>query len=330
MNIEFLAGVDSLKLSYDRVLVTGGAGFIGSHTVDALMQEGVSVWVLDDLSTGSLRNLREWRNESKLHFRHGSTLQLKVVETLTQKVDGIIHLAAIVSPYYSVKRPLVVNAVNVTGTLNVLTAALKEEIQRVVFASSSSVYGDQTILPITEGNPLHPVTPYGASKLSGEKYCEAYNHTYGVGMISLRYFNVYGERQSANPYSGVIAIFSKQLSRSVKPKIYGDGSQTRDFIHVSDVVAANIRALKAEKGVAGAFNIGTGRPISINYLSTLLAKIARKPNITATHSAARTGDIRDSYADVTRAKHALGFEARVELEQGLTSLLKSNQLQAAR
>ena len=310
-------------MDYDKILVTGGAGFIGSHTVDALMKEGTTVWVLDDLSTGSLRNLRTEKKNRKLHFLRGSTVQANVVKALIQKVDAIIHLAAIVSPYYSVKRPQVVNAVNVTGTMNVLNAALREKIQKVVFASSSSVYGEQTRLPIAEDNPLHPITPYGASKLSGEKYCEAYNCTYGLSTISLRYFNVYGERQSANPYSGVIAIFSKQLHRGVKPTIYGDGSQTRDFIHVSDVVRANLNALKANVRAGSAFNVGTGRAISINELSSLLAKLAGKPDITPTHTSARKGDIRDSYADISQAKEALRFEPKVKLEQGLKSLVNS-------
>lgn len=310
-----------LKSTYDKVLVTGGAGFIGSHTVDALLNQGTSVWVLDDLSTGSLRNLQTWRSDSKFHFRRGSTLQPKVVAALTQQVEAIIHLAAIVSPYYSVKKPLVVNAVNVSGTLNTLNAALKAKTQRVVFASSSSVYGDQTLLPIAEDNPLHPITPYGASKLSGEKYCEAYHRTYGLGAVSLRYFNVYGERQSANPYSGVIAIFSKQLRKGVKPTIYGDGSQTRDFIHVSDVVRSNLNALNANVGASQAFNIGTGQAITIIELSSLIAKLAGKPEITPTRSSPRPGDIRNSYADITRAKKALGFEPKVNLENGLKSLV---------
>jgi len=301
--------------------VTGGAGFIGSHTVDALLKEGTSVWVLDDLSTGSLRNLRRWKKDRKFRFRRGSTLRADMVEALTRKVDAVIHLAAVVSPYYSIEKPKVVNAVNVTGTINVLNAALKAKTQRVVFASSSSVYGDQTLLPIAEDNPLHPITPYGASKVSGEKYCEAYNRTYRLSTVSLRYFNVYGERQRANPYSGVIAIFSKQLKRGVRPKIFGDGSQTRDFIHVSDVVRANLQALKAT--ASDAFNIGTGRPTSISELSSLLGRLAGRPDISLEYSAARSGDIHDSYANVAKAREALRFQAQVDLNDGLATLVKS-------
>jgi len=310
-------------LDYDDVLVTGGAGFIGSHTVDALLGADVAVWVLDDLSTGTLRNLRAWKKNKRLHFRHGSTLQRNLVRSLVHRVDAVIHLAAVVSPYYSVKKPELVNAVNVNGTLNILNASLRQKIQRLVFASSSSVYGDQKVLPITEDNPLHPITPYGASKLSGEKYCGAYNRTYDLSTVALRYFNVYGERQSANPYSGVIAIFSNQLKRGLRPKIFGDGLQTRDFIHVSDVVNANLLALSTGKGVGEAFNVGTGRSTTINDLALLLARLNNKPKTSPTHASAREGDIHDSYASIARAREILRFQAKVELNVGLHSLLRS-------
>jgi len=308
-------------MKFDNLLITGGAGFIGSHTADAVFHDGASAWILDDLSTGSLRNLRRWRSERKFHFRHGSTLQPKLVEALARKTDAIIHLGAVVSPFLSVKKPEIVNAVNVTGTMNVLNAAVKAKCHRVVFASSSSVYGDQTLLPITEDNPLHPVTPYGASKLAGEKYCEAYSRTYGLSTIALRYFNVYGPRQSANPYSGVIAIFSKRLSEGRRPVIYGDGAQTRDFIHVSDVVRANLLALENTE-VNAAFNVGTGRRTSINELACVLANLAGKPNISPTHSPARAGDISHSYADVSKVKQVLGFEAKMVLNEGLKPLVR--------
>jgi UDP-glucose 4-epimerase len=304
-------------------LVTGGAGFIGSHTVDALLNEGVKVWVLDDLSNGTLRNLHVWRKNPKLHFRKGNIANRKVIESLAKKVDAIVHLAALVSPYISVKKPEVVNAVNVTGTLNVLNASVKNKVQRVVFASSSSVYGNQSLLPISEDSPLHPVTPYGVSKLAGEKYCGAYYCTYGLSTIALRYFNVYGVRQSANPYSGVIAIFARHLSKGLRPTIYGDGEQTRDFIHVSDVVTANLQALQASVGAGETFNVGTGRATKISELSSLLAELVNRTQISPTHSPERAGDIRHSYADMTRAREILGFQPKVELKQGLKSLIDS-------
>ncbi len=312
-----------MKFSYDTVLVTGGAGFIGSHTVDALLNEGKEVWVLDDLSSGSIRNLHAWRKNPRFHFRKNSVTRYKIIESLAKKVEAIVHLAAVVSPYVSVKKPEIVNEVNVSGTLNVLRAAVKNEVQRVVFASSSSVYGNQNILPISEDNPLHPITPYGVSKLSGEKYCGAYYRTYELSTISLRYFNVYGEKQTASPYSGVIAIFANRLSQGAQPTIYGDGNQSRDFIHVSDVVNANLRALRTDGGIGEAFNIGTGEATTINRLFSLLAELLRRPDISPVHANARPGDIRQSYTNILRARNVLGFQPKVELKRGLQLLISS-------
>jgi nucleoside-diphosphate-sugar epimerase len=306
-----------------RILVTGGAGFIGSHTVDRLLEGNAEVWVLDDLSSGSLNNLRLLKRKSNFHFKRGTVAQYRVLESLTKKADAVIHLAALVSPYLSVKKPEVVNEVNVSGTLNVLRAALKNKLQKVVFASSSSVYGNQNILPISEDNPLHPVTPYGVSKLAGEKYCGAYYLSHGLNTVSLRYFNVYGERQSANPYSGVIAIFAKYISKGMRPTIYGNGEQTRDFIHVSDVVTANVQALGSTVRAGEAFNVGTGRATNISGLFSLLAELVGRPEITPSHSDERAGDIRDSYANMTRAREVLGFQPQVELKEGLKLLINS-------
>jgi len=197
----------------------------------------------------------------------------------------------VVSPYLSVKKPEMVNEANVSGTMNVLRAAVKKNIKRVVFASSSSVYGNQNMLPISESNPLTPVTPYGASKLSAEKYCAAFHQTCNLSTISLRYFNVYGERQSPNPYSGVIAIFTDRLSKGQRPTIHGDGEQTRDFIHVSDVVKANIRALETKKGIGEAFNVGTGQATSVNRLHSALAELLGKSDVSPLYARARPGDI---------------------------------------
>ena len=311
-------------MSYDKVLVTGGAGFIGSHTVDALLEEGSKVWVLDNLSTGTVRNLRRWKNDPKFHLRKNSVTRYGVVDSLVGKVDAVVHLAAIVSPFLSVRKPERVNEVNVSGTLNILRAAVKRKIKRIVFASSSSVYGNQTALPISESNPLEPITPYGASKLSAEKYCGTFHQSYGLSTISVRYFNVYGERQSANPYSGVIAIFANRLSKGQRPTIYGDGEQTRDFIHVSDVVKANLQALETERGIGEAFNIGTGRATSIKQLSALLADLMGKPSILLVRSEERRGDIKHSYANIGKARNLLRFKPNVELKQGLNLLVHSS------
>jgi len=312
-----------MGLTYDRVMVTGGAGFIGSHTVDALLQNGQRVWVLDDLSSGSLQNLNRWKKDSRLHFKRGDIARYKVVASLAGKVEAIVHLAALVSPNVSIQRPELAHQINVSGTMNVLRAGVRHRIQRTVFASSSSVYGNAESVKISEDAKLDPVTPYGASKLAAEKYCRAFHESYGLETISLRYFNVYGARQSSNPYSGVIAIFTKRLLRGLAPTIYGDGRQTRDFVHVSDVVNANLLALKATKGVGDALNIGTGRATTIMQLYRMLTQLRGREDIFPTFARARAGDIGASCADIANARATIGFKPKVPLRSGLQLLIES-------
>jgi UDP-glucose 4-epimerase len=310
-----------VALKYDRVLVTGGAGFIGSHTVDALLEQGVQTWVLDDLSSGSLSNLKRWRRCREFRFTQGSVVNRRIVEAHARRVDAIVHLAAVVSPYISVHNPDRVNEVNVTGTLNVLTAGIKHDVNRIVFASSSSVYGNQGSGRMRETAPRRPITPYGVSKLAGEEYCRVFHNSHGLPTISLRYFNVYGERQSSNPYSGVIAIFAKQLANRRRPIIYGNGSQTRDFVHVSDVARANLLALQSSRGLGEAFNIGTGRAISILQLHQMLSELVGRTHLKPIFRAHRPGDIRNSCADMRSTERILRFRTEVELRNGLHDLI---------
>jgi len=302
-------------------MVTGGAGFIGSHTVDALLQSGLRVWVLGDLSSGLLSNLSQWKKNPNLHFKRGDVTKYKTVASLAPKVEAIIHLAALVSPNISIQKPELAHQVNVSGTMNVLRAGVKHSIRRIVFASSSSVYGDaEERSKINENAKLDPITPYGASKLAAEKYCQAFCKSYGLGTISLRYFNVYGARQSSNPYSGVIAIFAQRLLKGLPPIIYGDGLQTRDFIHVSDAVNANLLALRSTKETGEAVNIGTGRATTIEGLYHLLARLMARDRISPRFADARPGDIRASCADIAKARMSLGFEPRIPLRSGLRLL----------
>jgi UDP-glucose 4-epimerase len=306
-----------MQLTYDRILVTGGAGFIGSHTVDALLENNVRVFVLDDLSTGSFANLQQRKNTHDLTFVRGSVVNYKRVEALARRTDAIIHLAAVVSPFISTRQPMLTNMVNVSGTLNVLEAGRRAHAKRVVYSSSSSVYGNLRSNKISENSPLNPITPYGISKLAAEKYCHAYCTEYGLSTVSLRYFNVYGERQSSNPYSGVIAIFAKRLLAGLPPKIRGDGEQSRDFIHVSDVVAANLLALRSPKATGTTVNIGTGIRTKIKTLASTLSALTGRLEIQAVNISRRPGDIRDSCADISDALKLLGFHPKVSLLEGL-------------
>jgi UDP-glucose 4-epimerase len=310
-------------MEYDRILVTGGAGFIGSHTVEALLKSNVKTWILDDLSSGSTRNLSGCKHNSRLRFVRGSIADFQKVQALVRKVDAIVHLAAQISPFVSMTYPQTTNATNVDGTLNILRAAVKEKIQKVVFASSSSVYGDVKSRYVNEELPTNPITPYGASKLAAEKYCGAFYRSYGIPTISLRYFNVYGERQSSNPYSGVIAIFTRALVDHRRPIIYGDGYQTRDFVHVSDVAKANVKALENETGYGEAFNVGTGKATTVKHLFELLRQVTRRPEIQPILRKQRAGDIRDSCADMMRTRSRLRFAPNVDLKTGLTQLIES-------
>ena len=310
-------------MTFDRILVTGGAGFIGSHLVDALLENEVKVRVLDDLSSGSFANLTRWKNNRNMKVARGSVINYRKVRALAENTDAIIHLAAVVSPVVSMRHPESTNSVNVAGTMNILRAGLAAETKRVVYASSSSVYGNVPSHRISETAPLNPITPYGVSKLAAEKYCQAFYSAYGLSTVSLRYFNVYGERQLSNPYSGVIAIFASRLFAGLRPQVYGDGKQIRDFIHVSDVVRATLLALEENSVRGKTLNVGTGKPTTINKLATTVAALAGKRNTRPTYTAPRPGDIRKSCADISMATKVLGFRPKTTLRHGLRQLIES-------
>src|SRR5579862_8719223 len=283
-----------------QYLVTGGAGFIGSNTVDELVRRGHGVTVLDDLSAGKEANLEKVRQQ--ITFIRGSITDREAVAKACQGADYVLHLAARTSVPRSVKQPLETNQINVDGTLNVLVAARDAGVRRVVFASSSSIYGDTPTLPKHEGMPPAPISPYGVSKLVGELYGGVFYRVYGLEFVSLRYFNVFGPRQDpGSPYSGVLSLFIAAVRNGTSPTVYGDGEQSRDFTFVENVVAANLQACVAP-GVAGlAMNLGTGGRYTLNHTLRLLEKFSGRP-VQASYTAPREGDIRDSQADTTLAR----------------------------
>lgn len=298
-----------------RYLVTGGAGFIGSNTVDELVRRGHGVVVLDDLSAGKEENLAEVRN--KITFVKGSITDLEAVQKVCHQADYVIHLAARTSVPRSVKDPVDTNRINVDGTLNVLVAARDNKVKRVVYAASSSAYGETPTLPKLEAMQPQPISPYGVSKYVGELYAQTFGRCYGLENVCLRYFNIFGPRQDPDsPYSGVLSRFAAAFLDDVQPTIYGDGEQTRDFTYVDNAVQANLLACEAPAISGGVFNIGIGKSITLNQTMELFRRISGK-QIAANHDAPREGDIRDSLADISRAKELLGYEPSVLFEDGL-------------
>lgn len=298
-----------------RFVVTGGAGFIGSNTVDELMRRGHSVVVLDDLSAGKEENLADVRN--KISFIKGSITDLETVRKAMHEADYVLHLAARTSVPRSVKDPIETNRINVDGTLNVLLAARDAKVKRVVFAASSSAYGETPTLPKVETMQPAPISPYGVTKYVGELYAQTFGRVYGLENVSLRYFNVFGPRQDPNsPYSGVLSKFCTAFLESTQPVIYGDGEQSRDFTYVENVVQANLLACEAPNASEKVFNVGTGNRFTLNQTVALLQRIAGE-NLESKYEPPRDGDILHSQADITQSRAVLGYNPTVEFEEGL-------------
>jgi nucleoside-diphosphate-sugar epimerase len=306
-----------------RFLVTGGAGFIGSNLVEAILRQGDDARALDDFSTGRRENLTEtglWASSGGGSFEliEGD---IRDADTCRQAVDGVdfvLHQAAIPSVQRSVQDPVTTNGVNVTGTLNLLTAARAAGVRRFVFASSSSLYGESETLPKVETMPPAPISPYGLQKLAGESYCRLFHALYGMPTVALRYFNVFGPRQDpGSEYSAVIPKFVTAIREDRSPTIYGDGEQTRDFTHIANAVRANLLACEAAEDALGeAYNAACGDRISLNQLVEILAKLAGK-SVRPEYGPERPGDIKHSLADIGKATDKLGYRIEVDVHEGL-------------
>jgi UDP-glucose 4-epimerase len=298
-----------------KVLVTGGGGFIGSNLVAALVHRGDDVRVLDNFSTGSRGNLADIADE--VEIVEGELRSYERVHAATRGVEVVFHQGALPSVPRSVQDPLTTSAVNVEGTLNVLLAARDEGIRRVVFASSSSVYGSSGELPRVETQNPDPISPYGVSKLAAERYCVSFARVYSLETVALRYFNVFGPRQDpSSQYAAVVPRFVTAIAAREPIEVYGDGAQVRDFTYVSNVVDANLVAADAP-GVGGeVLNVATGRATSVDQLANTIG-VALGQDVRREHRPERAGDVRDSWANVTRARERLGWEPRIGLEEGL-------------
>lgn len=310
-----------MPLAFSEILVTGGAGFIGSHLVDRLLNEGFRVRVVDNLSTGEKENLAQHHSKKSFQFIEGDIRDFDLVKKIVKGVDAVLHEAALVSVTRSVENPLLSNEVNVTGTVNLLKACVDAHVKRFVFASSCSVYGDTETLPNHENLMLMPLSPYAADKVAAENYVKVFHDVYGLETTRLRYFNVYGPRQKHGPYSGVISIFINRLLENKPLIIYGDGEQTRDFVNVKDVVEANMLALSKRNAVGEVFNISTGEATTINTLAKTIQKILGK-TAEPVYDEPRPGDIRHSYADISKARKSMEYKPKVQLENGLKELIK--------
>jgi len=302
-----------------RVLITGGAGFIGSHLAERLVEKDHEVILLDNLSTGKIENIANFANCVK--FVKEDIRNTEALQRLCVGCDLIYHEAAVVSVPYSVEHPQETHDVNLQGTLNVLQAARSHGVKRVVFACSAAIYGEDPRLPKQEDMAPSPISPYGVEKITGEYYLGVFNKLYGVETVSLRYFNVFGPRQDPrSPYSGVISIFMDRLLNRQTPTLFGDGEQYRDFVYVSNVVDANLLAGSIPEAAGRCYNIGCGQRTSLNELLRLLGRLTHQ-ELRAEHLPPRAGDIRESIADISRAQSELGYHPSVGVEEGLGRLL---------
>jgi nucleoside-diphosphate-sugar epimerase len=308
-------------MSYtSKVLVTGGAGFIGSNLADELIKKGAKVTILDNFVTGFRENLEEITGD--FEFIEGD---INNSDKLRQAVEGseiVFHQAALPSVPRSVENPLETHEACVNGTFNVLLRAKEANVRRVVYAASSSAYGNQEVLPKEETMLPEPLSPYAAAKLMGEYYCQVFDNVYGLETLCLRYFNVFGPRQNpSSQYSGVISRFVDALMSNKTPVIYGDGETSRDFTYIDNVVDANLKAAQTKKGIGQVMNVANGERITLNQLLETLKKITNQSDVQVEYKSERSGDVKHSQASNRRAVDYLGYEKKVDLEEGLRNTI---------
>ena len=302
-----------------KVVVTGGAGFIGSHLAKELANRGYHVTIVDDLSTGKMENIEELLRKDNVDFIQGSITDLSLLQKHFQGMKYVFHQAALARVPRSIDDPLSTNEANITGSLNVLLAARDNLVKKVIYASSSSAYGGTPVLPQNETLPPNPLSPYALTKLAAEYYCEIFRQLYGLSTASLRYFNVYGPKQDPySQYATAIAAFLGRISQNLPPIIYGDGEQSRDLTYVADVVQANI--LAAENNAEGVFNVGSGQGKTINQLASMMLEITGK-DLKPIYQEPRVGDPRQTLADISKAK-SFGYEPKYDLDAGLKQTIE--------
>jgi UDP-glucose 4-epimerase len=315
-----------MKENNETILVTGGAGFIGSHLVAKLADRNYRIRILDNLSTGKLSNIDPaiLHNQS-VDFIEGDIRDSSLVSKCLDNVDIVVHLAAQISVPYSIQNPQLNDEVNIGGTMNLLNSSVENKIKRFVFISSCAVYGETVYLPIDEKHPINPISPYATSKLVAEKECLNLNNSHLLKSVVLRFFNVYGPKQGLNDYSGVITKFMGRIKQRLPLTIYGDGSQTRDFVYVQDIVNSIVLAVERKDVDGEIFNIGTGKAVTIEELAKTMLSLTGK-ELEIIKVPIRKGDIKHSYANISKASKLLGYNPQFSLNEGLTNLLSQNGL----
>jgi UDP-glucose 4-epimerase len=311
-----------------KAIVTGGAGFIGSHIVDELIERGIETVVIDDFTTGSAENLRQHRGSKLLRVLTGDAARISKLLPNVEDVDVVFHEAAIASVPRSVSDPLGVHNVNVNASLEVMAFCVSRRIKRLIFASSAAVYGALSNVPASEDLVCAPASPYGASKLAVEAYLTAFYQTYGLETVGLRYFNVYGSRQKMSDYSGVITVFANKLLQRANPVIFGHGMQSRDFVHVRDIVNANMLAMISGAAVGQVFNVASGRTTNLLQLIDALSEIIGVDEVQPIFEPSRKGDVRSGAASITKIENLLGYRPSVSLVDGLVDVV--NQFESAK
>ena len=307
----------------NKVLVTGGAGFIGSHLVQTLADCGYSVKILDNLTTGKISNIAPMISSGTVNFIEGDIRDVELVKKSVEGADAVIHLAAQTSVPLSIQNPDFNNDVNIKGTLNLLNSSAETNVGKFIFISSCAVYGDPTCLPVDEKVSADPISPYAQSKLVSEQECLRLNEKHFLKSVVFRFFNVYGPRQGLNDYSGVITKFMDKIKQKAPLIIYGDGSQTRDFVYVKDIVNAIVLGLENEKAEGEIFNVGSGKPTTIQELAQTMLSLAGV-NLEIQNVPPRLGDIKQSYGNINKANKQLGYKPLFTLKEGLQELLSQN------
>jgi len=308
-----------MVLKNKKILVTGGAGFIGSHLVDRLLKNDNEVIVIDDLSTGNLKNLSFASKNKNFKFIKGDIRDFELLKQILENIEIVFHEAGLANVQKSIDNPYISHDVNVNGTLKLLLASKENSIEKIIYASSSSVYGDLQTLPHKEDMKPKPISPYAITKLTCEYYLSVFYKIYGLKTTSLRYFNVYGPRQPDHQYSGVISIWFSRIVKDMPPIIFGNGLQTRDFIYVEDVVEANILAAEKKSSIGEIFNVGSGVSISVLDLAEEILKVCNK-KINYELEKPRKGDIKDSLADISKIEKLLGYKPKFVIQEGLRNL----------